>query len=545
VEIKKFFTTPISQLFQKGDSISQPQASHSPRLTVGGGQDSGAKSHMGMSRRGSSLQLDHHGLRQNGRIAMQDSPQGRAIVERKTDAVAYTGLKLEPTPEIQVLGITQEEAAAWAKNTGARFNLWANDKTAHRAEEMTFDQAQWLYAFWKSRDNDVFIRLYYDNKSKNLQNPLQFEFIDPDQIRGHAYTSSHGFQFTDDGIIRDSRGRATGYKVQVKELVSTTNGINQYRYKQVTIDKKNRAGRVFMLHGFKPEYQGQGRGFTPLAPILQELQNATDFSLAHIKYAISRSRFVAWIKPSEEEDAKQILETTGTAFGDGPADDNFKSPPENATETDEYLGDIQCHNIPESTFANPDPIFIQNLLRGQDIKFPTDSAAAQMYGQFMESFVGDLSACMGTPLEVVKMKFGNSFSASRATLLLFQRIVEIERADQEADLNNPIYEMWLSGEIGAGRITAPGWSDPRLKKAWLKATWRGTPVPDIDPGKLAKARKDNLEVGATNIERESQLNSGMSADDNIAINNNAYKNYVPPPFSDAAQVEETAEVEED
>jgi hypothetical protein len=69
-----------------------------------------------------------------------------------------------------------------------------------------------------------------------------------------------------------------------------------------------------------------------------------------------------------------------------------------------------------------------------------------------------------------------------------------------------------------------------LKKAWLKATWRGTPVPDIDPGKLAKARKDNLEVGATNIERESQLNSGMSADDNISINNNVYKNYEELPF---------------
>ena len=142
-----------------------------------------------------------------------------------------------------------------------------------------------------------------------------------------------------------------------------------------------------------------------------------------------------------------------------------------------------------------------------------------------------LSACSGTPLEVVHMKFGQNCSASRATLLLFQRIIEIEREDMVADALNPMKEMWMSGEIAAGRIVAPGWSDPRLRAAWGKATWRGLPVPDIDPGKLAKARKDNLETGATNIEFESQNHNGMAAVDNIAINNRSYQEYQPLPFS--------------
>jgi capsid protein len=491
-----------------------------------------------------TLSLDHHRLRQGARLAMQDSPQGRAIVETKANAVAYTGLKLEPTPSAEILGITQEEAAAWAKNTSERFNLWANDKNAHRSEVMTFNQFQWLYAFWKERDNDIFTRLYYDNRSKDLQNPLQFESIDPDQVRGGAHTTGYGgFQPTDDGLIKDNRNRTTGFKVQVRELVSSQGGFNQYAYKQVTINKKSRSGRIFMLHGFKPEYAGQMRGFTKLAPILQDLEKATDFSLSHINYAISKSRLMAWVKPSEEEDAKPIMDQSETAFGQAPAADNFKSPSDDATE-EEFLGEMKCYSTPENTYGEPVPVFVQNLLRGQDIKFAPDSAAAQQYAQFMESFLGDLSVVSGTPLEAVRMKVSSSFSAGNAMFLLFQRVIEIVRDDQVADCNGPVYEMWMSGEIAAGRITAPGFSDPRLRKAWLKSTWRGIPVPAIDPDKIAKANMKNIEMGTDSAESISQRTSGKSAIDNITSNNATYKDYEPPPFSEAAIAEEAAEGQE-
>jgi capsid protein len=163
----------------------------------------------------------------------------------------------------------------------------------------------------------------------------------------------------------------------------------------------------------------------------------------------------------------------------------------------------------------------------------------------MEAFLTDLSACTGTPLEVVRMKFGNSFSASRATLLLFQRIVEISRQDMVADFLGPLSEMWMSGEIAGGRISAPGWSDPRLRAAWLKSTWRGAPVPDIDPGKLAKAYREHIEMGIDSAERISQIHSGKSAADNISANNLSYQEYETLPFTPAAAMAEAAGVKEE
>ena len=506
-----------------------------------GSQESGGKYPNSLSAPGSGLFLNHWALRQGARVAMQESPQGRAIVDRKVDAIAGTGIKLEPTPDIAVLGITQEEAAAWAKDVSARFHLYMGDPKQHRSEIMTGYQAQRFYAWGKERDNDVFVRFYY-SPDRNLQNPLQFEFIDPDQIRGYAYTVSSGFQAQEDGIIRDERGREKAFKIWVKRKPDATRnpalygdyyGSGYTGYEPVIVNKRGpKSGRIFMLHGFRPEYAGQGRGFTKLAPILQELENFTSFSLAHITQAINQAMVTGWVVPSKEEDAQPVFDNLSEPGGVGYFQKNTT---EDAVECETSLlaGGFDCQRLPEARFNNPG-VFLQSLTKGADIKFANANAPATGYDKFEASFIASLSAVSGMPREMVIMKFDSNYAANRATLLLAYRVTEIDRADNDAEFHNPLEEMWLAGEIAAGRISAPGWSDPRLRAAWLKSTWRGSGIPDIDPGKLAKARKDNLEVGSTNIERESQQHSGMSAADNMAINNGIYAGYKILPWTNAA-----------
>jgi capsid protein len=498
----------------------QPVAYHHGNRNFGNFGGGASKFHNGMSTAYPVIRMNHTQLRMQARAAMQDSVEARSIVESKANGIAGTGLKYEPTPDISVLGITQEEAAVWAKSASARFSLFMNDKKQNRSETMTGNQGCRFWAWSKERDNDVFVRLYY-SPERTLQNPLQFEFIDPDQIRGDALTVSYGIQYTDDGIIRDTRGRETAFKVWTKGENGTLS--------PVTIQKKGpKSGRIFMLHGFSQEYAGQGRGFTKLAPILQDLQELSNFKLAHIAMATNQATMTAWVVPSDDEDAQQLFENQMTNGGAGA----YIPPTTGADEPSAItpqISDFNCYVMPEATIGQPS-MMIQNLTKGADIKFGNPSTGAQ-YDKFVDSFFTNLAALTGEPIEVVQMKFGNSFSASRGTLLLRQVVLLIERADEAADFLNPLLEMWMSGEIAAGRITAPGWSDPRLRAAWLKASWRGAPVPDIDPGKLAKARKDNLDTAATNIDKEAQEHSGVDADVNIAINNLAYENYKKTPWN--------------
>lgn len=486
----------------------------------GGSMSAGGKWPFSPAGMGGGIHLNHTRIRQHARRAMHDSPDARAIIERKVDAISGTGLRLEPTPDAGILGITQETATEWAKDVSSRFSLWATDKKAHRSEVMTFNQAQWLYTLFKERDNDIFVRLMY-SADTSLQNPLQFGFLDPDQIRGYAYTSSYGGHHQEDGIERDARGRETGYKIQIYNREKKT-------YEQKTIPARgSRSGRIFMLHGYRPEYAGQGRGLSKLAPVLQDMMDWSDYKSAHIIQAKSQASITGFVEPSNDADASAPFEGLATAGGAGPAGDSFAA--DGAEDVFDRSG-FECYEVPEATFSRPAGYMIQDLAKGETIKFANPNAPITSYDRFSDAFVGGISSALGTPIEVVKFKFANNFSASRATLLLFQRVIELERDDMVADFCGPAYEMWLSGEIAAGRVIAPGWNDPRLRRAWLKATWGGTPVPDIDPKKLADARETNLLIGATNAEREAQQHSGMSAADNIAINNREYANYEPLPF---------------
>lgn len=489
----------------------------------------GAKWPGGLSRGGHYGRVINHCLmRKNARNAYYDTPQAKSLVDRYADTVADTGLRLEAMPVSAILGITKEHAERWASDVESRFHLFMRDKKQNRSELITIYQSQRLYQIFQHRDNDIFVRFYYSS-DRRLQNPLQFEFIDPDQIRGDAFTSTFGVQSYLDGIERDSRGREKEYKVWIRDKS------RQGHYINVDIKARGpKSGRVFMLHGFSPEYAGQGRGYSRLGFALQELENITDFSMAQIKKAINQSSIVAMME-NKDLNPSNPLEGILTDTGAGPAAERFGDTPTpdpvDGNVTDASLLRANCYRVPEGTIDTPGSMMIMNAQRGDKLTPFAQNAPSESYNQFVDAFFSYLSAGMGMPLEVVLMKFGKNFSASRGALLLFWRVVLIWRDEMASDYLNPLYEMWLSEEIAAARVSALGWSDPILRQAWLNNSWIGSPAPDIDPSKTAKARRDNIEIGVTNLDRESRAFNGSDAKTNLEKNRVLFTDTPVPPWS--------------
>jgi len=216
------------------------------------------------SRRTSEIIHDHLTLRQQSRDAMFDSTVAKSMVDRFADTVVDTGLKVKPTPMTSVIGITPEEGEKWSENVAQLYHLWSKSKKSHTSRVNNNYQNQRLYGIFQQRDNDVFVQLTY-SKEKDQINPLSYEFVEPNQVRGNAVTSSFAQIPGDDGIIRDTKNRETGYKIW--EWIKN-------EYKERTIPARGeKSGRIFMLHGFNPEYANQGRGFPRLTHALQELNN--------------------------------------------------------------------------------------------------------------------------------------------------------------------------------------------------------------------------------------------------------------------------------
>jgi len=489
-----------------------------------GSTSGGAKWAYGMSSYAPAQMFDANALRRAARSAYHETPQARALVDRYADTVVDSGLFLESTPNFRILGISAEEAEDWSRDVEERFNLWASCKEQHRSGTMNFYQFQRFYQIGQQRDNDNFVRLFY-SANRELLNPLQYESMDPDQIRGNAYVSTYATYFDGDGIVRDSQGREKGYKVWYKDPATK-------EYVTTTIPRVGpKSKRLFMLHGFTKEYTAQGRGYSRISHALQDFENLTDFTSAQIKKAINQSNITMYVKPSDSNPSSNpfediatnrgvsiptpdaaVVQDTGEQFTTGPA--------------------VDYTAIPEVTLDTPGSVGVFNLNEGEDLKSFDNSAPSDGYSTFVDAFTSYLSASSGMPLEVLLMKFNQNYSASRGALILFWRVAQIWRNEMASDFLNPVYKMWLSEEIAAGRISALGWMDPRRRAAWLNAKWLGAPMPNIDPMKTAKADMAYMEMGAQTGDMVARNLNGSDGASNRAKLTREYGELPRPPWND-------------
>ncbi len=501
--------------------------------------NNGSKWHNGIVG-GSAPILNHNELRKNSRNAYHDTPLAKAIVDRYADRVG-TGLKLESTPDTNILGITPEEGEKWGTYFESSFALWANSKAQHRAGLMTFNQAHRLYSIQNWRDGDIFVRLYYNYKDKTLLNPLQFEFYDPNQIRGYGITDTNAPYYQDDGIIRDSQGREKAYRIWVTKKKSD----GQVEYIDKEISRISRSGRIMMLHCFSPEYAGQLRGYPRISHILQDFQNLTNFKMSQIMKAISQSNVSWFVKPSKDEDSSNPLEGILSKSSAGPIAEQFGSDPKPSPEAKNIGNPVKVYDVPEASVSTPGSTVVANLQAGEEVKPFSNTAPSESFNSFVSSFASYLSASCSMPLEIVLMKFNENYSASRAALILFYRVGKIWDNEMSTDCLDPTVEMWACGEIAAGRIVAPGWHDPRLRAAWLKNNWIGEPMPNIDPQKTAKADEMYVGLGAQTLDVVARNLNGSSGKANRAKLKKEFEELPTSPFNSNVSIEEGEEKEEE
>lgn len=445
--------------------------------------------------------------RRRARGAYLDQPHFKSIISRQADTVIDRGLMAEAVPDSKALGVTDEFIADWKSQVERGFHRWAISKKSTRTGTMNFYQLQRLAFIGQLRDGEYFSRFYY-SKDARLQNPLQLGLVSPDRINGYGLTSTIGYDFSSaDGIERNAQGEEIAYHVQVNK---------GGKYESVRIPATGpKSGKTFMVHGFRPEFDDQTRGYSELFQALQWVQKITDLTDAQLQKEIINASISMYVKPSQAQAASNPFEGfdgNGAGFDDF---DNVQTPEDGETASIPVEDNLTCTDMSSTIDFSKPGVNVFNLKEGEDLKpFEYDRKNTE-YTAFVDILMEYLSSASGMPLEVLKMKFGENYSASRASLKLFWRVAEQWRMEIATDLLNHVYEAWISGEIAAGRLESPGWSDPRLRAAWLQVNWIGAPEPDIDPSKQADAIGKYLDMGLTTREREARKLNGTSFNDNV------------------------------
>jgi len=203
---------------------------------------------------------------------------------------------------------------------------------------------------------------------------------------------------------------------------------------------------------------------------------------------------------------------------------------------------VQYCELNEATQTETGPMYLLGGAQGDKLVQVKSAGPGEKSGEFIDSQIKNLAASRGIPASVASMKFDKSHSASRGELGLFADVKEIEKDDIVSDCFDPVYMAWLSEEIAAGRVRAPGWSDPILRAAWLKASWTGKPLPDIDPLKTKQAKEIEFKWGLSDLDTEANLNNGSDGPTNRAkLNRQISELYWNPFETDLPPIDEDQE----
>lgn len=451
----------------------------------------GSKGPHGLDNTGMTRLFDHRALRANTRDAMYDSIHARAIITRFADNIVGEGLRARFEPNARVLGRTEEEMENWGRDVSERFHLFMSSKDFSTDSTMNGYQAQWLYALCQQRDNSVYARLHYERGSGRIS-PLSVQHMDPDQLRGYSFTPTEGScNYVNDAITYDGKGREKSFKFTVKLPDGTVEEREIPKF-------GSRSGKQYVIHGFRPEYAGQKDGYSLHAHALQGYEELTTLHHSYIGKSILESTIGGWTKPSKDAPASGGMEDFAKESVD--VIEDLLSGTDVSAETKAELAQSVMRTFPEVAIRTPGSMWIANAGAGEEIMPFKADTPHEAYSMYIDNVCEYLSASTGMGIEFLKNKFGQNYSASRAMLVLTWRVMNMWRAEMIADYLNVIAQAWLGEEIAAGRIRAPGWSDPLLRAAWMNIRWIGSSMPNIDPKKEAEARKLNVLLASTTLD---------------------------------------------
>jgi lambda family phage portal protein len=216
-----------------------------------------------------------------------------------------------------------------------------------------------------------------------------------------------------------------------------------------------------VAHLFRVETPGQVRGVSWLAAVilrLADLDQAHDAQLMRQKVAALLAGFI--VDPNGE----------GAGF-DGRKD---------------VAGNLE---------GGLEPGTLKALAPGQDIRFSDPAAIGMESIEFLKITAREIAAGLGVPYESLTGDLtGVNYSSIRAGLVDFRRRAEaLQHNIIVRQFCRPIWRRWLTTEILAGRLDAPGFE--RDPEAWLAVNWLPPKNEWVDPLKDAQAEIQAINAG--------------------------------------------------
>ncbi len=434
-------------------------------------------------------------LRQRSRSLYMSAPLGVSAIKTNRTNIVGAGLRLKSTIDADFLGMTADEAAEWKRSAEREFELWAQSKFCDSTRVNNFYEIQQTACISWLMNGDACILLEYDRPTRMLPYGLRLHLVESDRVSTpHSGGNNVNLYATDpdtnnrifNGVEVDANNRVVAY-----HICSTHPNSNLYarkEWKRVdAFGKKTGTPNVLMI--YETERAEQYRGVPYLAPVIESLKQLTRYSEAEMMAAVINGFFTVFVKSE-----KGTSETGFTGVVD---------------EEDRVSDHERNYELGSGMVVMMEP--------GEDIKIADAKRPSNNFDAFTTSLAKYVGAALEIPVEILVKHFTATYSASRAALLEAWKAFRMKRAWLAADFCQPVYEIFLTEAIAAGRLRAPGFFlDPLVRMAYCKAQWNGPAQGMIDPGKEVDAAEKRINVGISTRQQETIEMTGGDFEANVA-----------------------------
>lgn len=432
------------------------------------------------------LGMDIQQLQQKALEILWKSAHAQSALNQISVLAMNCGLRLQSTPNKDILGISSDEANSTANTLESLFELIRKSKLCSYEENKNFNEQE-ILAFWSWLVwNEAFAIFRYRPNSNSVV-PVSVQIINPMLVQSPSATSRSSYpDSTFENGIEFIKGKPVAFWVRSKTV---SGGITNERI----LLKGTRSQKTIGVHVFRGRVPGQFRGVSRLAPVFHELQRiieAFKYEMDSMAVNARLAMAVERTKPVNNPDKFAAIMQSG---GDLMASIN---------------NELQVKNVGNDQGG----LIIQSGEPGETFK-PFDTSRPNVnINEFVFGVMKAIGPAIGIPFELWLALFGKAYSASKGSIDLGFKSFDQEIFEFSSGFEQPYYEATVAAMVAWGMVSLPRWNEPVMRASYLSARWYGIPKPSLNPLQEEKAATERVKNWRSSVEREAQLSTGVSFD---------------------------------
>lgn len=417
-------------------------------------------------------------------------------IAKEVDSVIGAAFRPLLKPDWQALGLSPDWATEFKRAVEARWRSYADDprKMCDATRAQTAGQMFGMaYRNYLTEGDALGILGWKPDRPTRTV----LRVVDPDLLSmpdGTPETSRFRA-----GVELDRDGAAVAYHFRQGHPKSLYADVREMRHRRFARDTD--WGRPRVLHFFDKMRDGQTRGMSRLAPVVETLRMEHQYSRVELQAAILNAVLAAYIKTPMGPEAMDEM------FGDGDASGFLTMQADRtkfyAERNGIHMGDAK----------------LTMLYPSDEIGMVETARPAAQFADFSSAVLRQIASGLGISYEQLASDWSKTnYSSARAAMVEIWRGWTARRVSFAQGFCQPFFMAWLEEEIDFGRIELPRGAPPFAENwaAYSRAKWIGPGRGFVDPVKEVQAAAMRVALGLSTLEEEAAELTGSDWTDNVA-----------------------------